>query len=482
MEKSTLIEILRTFSKDELASFGDFIQSPYHNKKSNVTKLFDVIRKHAPRYPAEKTGKEEAWKKIYPGKKYNYGIMKNLIFDLNKLAVKFLELESYSQKEYEQDLNQLDGFRQKNLKQQFVKRITETRKNLENRPLDNQSHYYRYMLYCCEMSYMDYELLFDKKDTDYHSGVNESLLLYYCTNQLHQSLSNLQYAYNRSAAINVEIPQKALQLYDDAKIRDPFTEIIKNAYIALAGPGRTDDYENLKRSFFANYKKCSLAIQYDLAVAMINFCRNRAQKGYGEFIKDEFIYLRLLIEGELYKLNGFGWLDQYLYMQSVMSACRAGEFEWAERFIEKYKPELIESVREQYSNLAHVTLNLRRGKFKEALHYLSLIKNVEKGDKLNIKVFEFNAYYELDYYDELKSLADTTRHLLRSDKLYSKDDKAEFGNYVKAITWLMEYKCGSGKKKGNLELLKRTEEFVRTREMRNKIWLLQKIEELKKKL
>ncbi len=138
MEKSTLVEILRTFSKDELSGFGDFVSSPYFNKKSNVTKLYTALKKLAPDFPAAMIAKEEMWKSIFPGKKYNYGIMKNLIYDLNKLAVKFLELEVYSQKQFDNDFNQLDAFRLKKLKSLFIKKSAESRKNLAAQPLASE--------------------------------------------------------------------------------------------------------------------------------------------------------------------------------------------------------------------------------------------------------------------------------------------------------------------------------------------------------
>ena len=129
-----------------------------------------------------------------------------------------------------------------------------------------------------------------------------------------------------------------------------------------------------------------------------------------------------------------------------MCACRAGEFRWAEKFIEEHKDELIENIREQYANYAYITLNLRTGKFIEALEYLSKCRNVDGRDKLNIRVFEFNAYYELGHYDELKALADTTNHFLRKDKIFSAEEQNSFKNYVTAITKLMDYKSNVGNK------------------------------------
>ena len=48
MLKSSLLEILRTFSKQELIKFEDFVRSPYFNKKENFVKLFLEIKKYSP--------------------------------------------------------------------------------------------------------------------------------------------------------------------------------------------------------------------------------------------------------------------------------------------------------------------------------------------------------------------------------------------------------------------------------------------------
>ena len=45
MLKSSLIEIIRTFSKEEFLKFEDFIKSPYHNKKFQYDKIIFGIKK-----------------------------------------------------------------------------------------------------------------------------------------------------------------------------------------------------------------------------------------------------------------------------------------------------------------------------------------------------------------------------------------------------------------------------------------------------
>lgn len=479
MEKSTVIEILKTFSKEELGQFDDFCSSPYHNKKTNVTKLFKALRKLAPDFPAGKITKEEIWKKVFPGKTYNYGIMKNLIYDLNKLAVKFIELEIYSQKTFEHDINQLDAYKKRDLKQLFIKKTTEARNKLQVSPLDNQTYYKKYLLNCTEMSFLDYTYLYSGNIHSRFDEINDSLLLFCYTNQLYHTVNNIQFSFNVSTKGISAASMQAIEMYENSPGRVPYADILFYACKAFLGPADEAAYEKLKSVFLEHYKKCAGPLQYDLAAMMINFCRNNAQRGNTQFIKDEFFYIELIIANKLYEEATFGWMDQYMFMQAVMGASRVGKYDWAEKFIEDHHHLLKEDIREQYTNYAYISLNLKRGNYKEALGYIAKLKNVWKGDRLNIKVFELNAYYELGYYDELRSLADTTSHFLKSDKYFTQSDKTSYKNYVTAISWLMDRKCGVGKKQSDANFLDVVTDFINKNPIRNKLWLLQKIDELK---
>ncbi len=103
MLKISLLEILRTFTKQELIKFEDFVRSPYFNKKENVLKLFLDIKKYSPGLTDEALKKEKVWSRLFPGQIYNYGIMKNLIFDLSKLSEKFITNIRFNSDEFKKD-------------------------------------------------------------------------------------------------------------------------------------------------------------------------------------------------------------------------------------------------------------------------------------------------------------------------------------------------------------------------------------------
>ena len=53
MQKSSALEIIRTFTPGDTVRFEDFLKSLYFNKNSNVMRLFELIKKHSPEYNSD---------------------------------------------------------------------------------------------------------------------------------------------------------------------------------------------------------------------------------------------------------------------------------------------------------------------------------------------------------------------------------------------------------------------------------------------
>ena len=90
MIKNKAYQVITTFNTAEMKAFELFLLSPYYNSNKAVIKLFQLIRKHIQKAPIKPLLEEELFTRIYPAKKYNYGIMKNLLSDLFGQCEKFL--------------------------------------------------------------------------------------------------------------------------------------------------------------------------------------------------------------------------------------------------------------------------------------------------------------------------------------------------------------------------------------------------------
>ena len=93
MLKTSVLELLRTFSADELRKFSDFVASPYFNKKTPVENFWKILKKYSPAFDNEKLNREIFWNELFPEKNFNYGVMKNLIYELTQLTEKFMSVK-----------------------------------------------------------------------------------------------------------------------------------------------------------------------------------------------------------------------------------------------------------------------------------------------------------------------------------------------------------------------------------------------------
>lgn len=103
MRKTNLINILSNFTPNEMKEMGDFLTSPYFNKNKKVIELFSLLKDLYPDFNTPKSDKEIVYKKLYPGKEYNDGIMRLMIHSLNILCEDFISISKFQRSFYLKD-------------------------------------------------------------------------------------------------------------------------------------------------------------------------------------------------------------------------------------------------------------------------------------------------------------------------------------------------------------------------------------------
>ncbi len=264
LEKTNLIEVLKSFSKEELASFGDFIASPYHNKNSITARLYKTLKKYAPHYPAEKIKKEKIWAQLFPAKPYNYGTMKNLIFSLSNLAMKFLELENRVDAVEENNISLLEQLKKRGLTPLYFKKLREANADAGKAVFENLAPFYSYLREHSELNYLDYDYHYKEKKLDY-SGLNRSLLLFCFCSYFLDNTNNLQNSLSMNVQIDSALDTAMVQVYEKLGIRDNFSDTFYYAYLTARSPENEESYYRFKELYFENFHLLSNNIQYNLA-------------------------------------------------------------------------------------------------------------------------------------------------------------------------------------------------------------------------
>ena len=136
MKDLRLINILRTFSKEEMKLFGKFAASPYHNSGKNFMPLFNLLTKAHPDFEAGSFTYENIHEKLHPGKKFNKQVMWNLTSAMEKMAKEFLKQEALKKNDFVQMDLALTEFGSRKLFNNYSSTLGEMEKLLDKSSID----------------------------------------------------------------------------------------------------------------------------------------------------------------------------------------------------------------------------------------------------------------------------------------------------------------------------------------------------------
>lgn len=433
MPNKTLIEIFKTFSQEELTRFGEMLSSPYFNKKESLAAMWDELKKHHPEY---KTDKESLYSKIYPGKEYNYGTMKNLIYELTQCAETFIELEFYSKRDFSKSENMLLGLLNRDLDRLFGKRLKKTAEELEGKKQEYNYHQNKYQLETLKQNYL---LSKDSYTGRYKASLEtfSSLTLayfidlfinYYNTALLKREFNEEEYS--------LDFINEALDYYREVKIEKDFmTEIYYNAFM-LAYKDNENNFHALKKLLDENSGKLSAEQKYNFYVALTNFCKMKSYTDK-EFSRKQFELYKYMIENKIYSIDIIDKMEGNFYKNAAACAGSVREFDWANNFIEEYKSKLDEKVRDNYFHHALVELCISQNDWKRSAESLAKIKHANSADKLNLKRWQMIIFYETKNYEELRYLIDSSKHFLFTDKSLSEISRENFKIFTETMNRLV---------------------------------------------
>jgi hypothetical protein len=147
MHDSKLISILKSLSKKEFRDFGRFVYSPFFNRLNNVIKLFDILKRHYPKFSSQDLTEEKICDSVFPGEKFDYSKFKNLVSDLMWLAEEYLALKRYNMDDFGKKKYLLDELHSGTLINSS--KITKKRRGQFKRILLGEEYYHmNYQLHC----------------------------------------------------------------------------------------------------------------------------------------------------------------------------------------------------------------------------------------------------------------------------------------------------------------------------------------------
>ena len=441
MTKSSLIEILRSFDKEELTKFEDFLNSPYHNKNRNTLRLFTVVKKYFPNFKSEELNKEIVWKKLFPDKDYNYGVMKNLIHELSKLCMKFIVLEEFEENILEKDTILMNGLNNRNIAKLFKVKINEIERRNSKESFNNE--YFFVNDFYSAMSKISWIKIYHGKANNINAVSTKDLaegsamfvysfLIYlfkYYNNVLSDSLSNnIPVDKNILAVflkeISPEIIDKLLIIVKDHSKRDfKILNVFWNWCKTQLNPGNASIYQEFKKSFFENINMLSRWDTKDLFILMGNSLSN-LDPAETDIEKELFDISKTMLESKII-FNRDGTLTAADFNLYIWRAFNANDYEAIKKFTVTYLNKIPVDKKEYSCKISDAFIFFGEGKFNEALEIISASEHPNFITKVRMKQLKAKCLYELSEQDIFENEFKAMYHFLKNNKSLSNRVKAD---------------------------------------------------------
>lgn len=476
MHSSNLFEIISTFSKDEFKEFGDLVKSPFFNTNKSLIALYEIIRKYFPDLSSKTLTKERAFKKLFPGEKYNDSRMRLLIHRLNLLAEEYLTQIKGKEFDYWQKIFLLGELKSRRLYRAYEKHLNEAKQLNEDKNKNTNEYYF------VQFTIENQDL---GAQVSKHLDANEKAILKEKLNLANSSmycfsvLNILKYSLfieNIKYRMNVDLHESMLEeILQHVKEHDysahPIIMIYYYLNLLILDPDTEKNFIKVKEIFFNNEKDIHHIDAMNIYINLENYLSKLSRRDHTKLKNELFgLYKRRLEKGN-YKLAGY--MPNQLFKRITRASLMQGDLEFAEKFIAKYKKDLKPELKDSAVSYANALIAFHKKDYRKVLELLSVAYIEDLSHKIDVKNLALITLYEAGDYDSLRLALDTYRHFLKNNKILSEPVIKRSETIIKVMRNLNNYKTGK-----DINPNKIKNEFYSNRDIEHREFFTKKIEEL----
>ena len=440
MNQSKLLQLLRTFRKEEWRRFREFLESPYFNKRDDLLRFYGYLNSIAPEMPEKKLEKELVFEKIFPGQKYDDKQLKYTMNYLLKKAEQFLVHQKLEGNPPLRNNILLDTLVNRKLNKHYNGYLGRVTADLDKRKKENSNYYYhKYQL--ADIANVHYTLQNLRKYDDRLQKVSDSLDEFYFLNKLKYSCEML----NRSKVVEgnygihfIEEVISFLSEHSDRK--NPLLSVYMEVYFTLVKDHADIHFETIKKLLgiygdqFPDFEKRVIYLY------AINFCGTQIASNHKRtyYVKE---CLQLYITGidKEFLLNN-GNLSPWTFKNVIRLGLNLKEFDWTEQFIHTHHKKLVPEFQEDALHYNLADLAFKRKKYSEAQYHLLLVQYSDIFYYLGAKEMLLKIYFEEKEVEALFALIASFSIYLRRNKKISDNFKNTYLNFAAILQQILRAK------------------------------------------
>lgn len=437
MENTKIIKLLKSLNQYEFRQFRDYVYSPAFNKKEIVTRLFDELKNHYPKYESDELSNEILFRNILPGEKYNYFKLKNAISDLFILGKDFLSFLRFKKDDRLKEIFLLAELRQRELDSLFEQTQKTAAQKLESSKVKDENYvYHKLELKLEELSYLVVQA--PNKYLHYKQEIFD-ILLTYSIIRIFKSYNVMMHEEKQNNYKYEKYLFDEIMSFVEKKIFDNPTLNVYYHIISLERDRNDRNFHKLKEAGAKYNDELNEYDEYMVFLHLTGYCTNEFNINCRTDLMQEHFEIIKNKNNKLYTTIGKLFYPDFI--NEVKIALRVNELDWAEKYIEKNKSNLT-GDEEGAVNFSNGLLNLKRGNHDKALELLAKTNFPNFILKLQVKILQLQIFYEKGYYDQAISAIDTFRHYLKRETTIKENFKKTFYEFVNILNNLIKLKTG----------------------------------------
>lgn len=468
MQKSVLVEIIRSLSLKEMRGIQKWLQSPAHNQRQDVIRLFDYLGKNLAT-DGESLEKEKAWTAVFPAQEYDDAYMRQVMYFLLKAIEEYLVFAYYTSDGVRYQLALARIYRRRKLDKAYKQAQRLGLENLQKQPLRNDF----YLLNKYFFEQVEYE---HRMNITQNAPVNlqetaDALERWFLEERLRISKDMLaHHSIYQKMNYNHGLLEEVLA-YADKKnmLREPAIAVYYYAYMALTKPDEESYFDELERRIHSQMEYFNPSEVRTLYLAALNYCVPKINQGRLDFARRAFDLYRKGLETRILLENNI--VSRYTFGNAVGAALRNQKFDWAEKFIEDFQHHLDEKERNSIVNFNLSRVYFEKGDYNEAQRLLTQFEYDDMLFNIIAKTMLLKIYYEQDEYDAFESLLESLRIYLQRKEALDPTRKAAYKNLISLMKKLLHLNIYSKPQREKFREL-----VLQTNPLADREWLLKQLE------
>ena len=465
-------EVLCCLDAAEHRRLLKYLASPYFIQSRTLGRLCEILVEHIGQ---EKPGfdRKAVWRLLFPGEAFDDVNFRKACSDLLRQIEHFMAMEIITQDGSQMAIDTLDFVVRKKVEPLFNSALREARNKIEKNPYHSLD--YHRNAYLIERQY--YAMLkFDVKVNVRANleAISHNLDIFYWIEKLklYSSVLSQKRTVNYDYQLNF-IDEILVYLQKMPLEEVPELAIYYYSFLTLQDEGNEEYYyrlKNLLQQYGAIMPQKEAIELFDSA---LHYCIGKANKGNRIFLQEYFELFDAAIQKNIFIENGE--IAPWRFNNACGVALRLGNLDWAELFIENFKPFLPSDTRQNTYTFNLARVYLYQKKYEKVLKLLQNIEYEDLGYNLISKAILIITYYELEEYSALDSFTEAFRTFLSRHKSITHQRRKSYLNLIKYTRHLTRLTPGD-----KAEVQKLRDEITRNKATTvNHEWLLEKLDELR---